>query len=94
MTAIIEAAARALEMDEETAAFMKLLRHYAKLLGGEMPGVMNKAADMIEAARHDLAYVRAAALEEAAQVAEEYDCYTYEDGPEIAAAIRALKEQP
>jgi hypothetical protein len=36
-------------MDAETADFVKLLRHYGKLLGWELPSVMNKAADMIEA---------------------------------------------
>ena len=47
---------------------------------------------------HDLAYVRAAALEEAAKVAETRDLgdNSAQDGlaQEIAAAIRALKEQP
>jgi hypothetical protein len=45
--AALEEAAK-VAMDEETAAFAALLRHYAKLLGGELPGVMNRAADMIE----------------------------------------------
>jgi hypothetical protein len=76
-------------MDEETADFVSLLRHYAKLLGGEMPGVMNRAADMIE----KIPLIRTDALEKAAKVAEDYTADP-EEGIEIAAVIRALKEQP
>jgi len=99
---VIEAAARALyPYSGPPATEARLLEVHAAATA-----VLTAVTPLIEEAalkrwHHDLAYVRAAALEEAAKVAENHIFYSTNFGPplkqleeQIAAAIRALKEQP
>jgi hypothetical protein len=84
-SAIIEAAARALHDDENIYLWVDSAAHYRNI------------ASTVLMVAYPL--IRAAALEEAAKVAEENRYFGLISekvitGPEIAAAIRALKEQP
>jgi len=91
MTAIIEAAVRALR---ESVGMSQYGR--AEVILAAVTPLIEEAA--LKRWHHDLAYVRGAALEEAAAAAETRDLgdSSAQDGlaQEIAAAIRALKEQP
>jgi hypothetical protein len=98
--AIIEAAARALR--ERVGIVFDDDGYYAArtVLAAVTPLIRAADAKLIEENIADLvAMTRAAALEQAAVVAEEFAADAYSEravnvSKEIAAAIRALKEQP
>ena len=100
MTAIIEAAVRALR---ESVGMSQYGR--AEVILAAVTPLIEEAA--LKRWHHDLAYVRAQALEEAAKVAEAHklgdnamltgtSIWAVHEGAciEIAAAVRALKDKP